>query len=208
MSQRLRRERTANQPRRAWLIVAWVLLGSLAFVICVGIFGLLLVLRTAPPPVIHIDPFAADRLRQELQAAETTAGKGPTKVVGADEIELNSLLQEYLHSNTGGRPADSVPVLRDMKLNLADDRIRLYVLTNIRGKDISVSLEGKLHALNGYLDFEPISGEIGSLPIPKRSLRRTLEQMLATAQGRQYLRLPSDVQDLHIENGRLVVIFK
>ena len=129
--------------------------------------GLLLILHTTPPPRIHTDPIAAIRLQQELEKAQTAAESGTPDVVGADETELNSLLKQYFQPNARKASAENVVVVRDMKLNLTADRMRLYVLANLSGRDISLLLEGKLRTANGYLDLKTISGKIGSLPISK-----------------------------------------
>jgi len=208
MSQRLRREGAAIPRRGKWRVAGFVISGILGAVLAFGVIGLLLILHTTPPPAIHTDPAAAQRLQKELQEAQTAAALGSPGVVRTDETEVNSLLKEYLQPNTGRAPVDGAAVVRDMKLNLSADRMQLYVLANFRGKDITFLFEGKLRTLNGYLDFEPISGKIGSLPIPKASLKRAMEQMLATPNGRESARLPRNLHDLHIENGQLVLVFR
>jgi len=128
--------------------------------------------------------------------------------VSADETELNSVLKEYVKAAIEKRPADSPAVVRDMKMKLTDDRLRLYVLVSFRGKDLTLVIEGKVHTENGLLDFEPISGKIGSLSIPKGSLKRAVEQMAATPETQELMRLPKNLRDLHVENGKLVIVFR
>ena len=82
-------------------------------------------------------------------------------MVQADEKELNSLLKEYLQLNTSKASADSAATVRDLKVNLSEDRLRLYLLANFHGKDPTFVLEGKVRSANSYLDFEPVSG-VGS----------------------------------------------
>ena len=95
-----------------------------------------------------------------------------------------------------------------MKMNLADDRLRLYVLVNFRGKDLTLVMEGKVRTVGGFLNFEPISGKIGLLPVPKKSLKRAVEQMAATPETQELMRLPRNLRDLHVEDGKLVVVFR
>jgi hypothetical protein len=208
MSQRLRRERAAIQYKSKWRVVGFVVAGTLGTLLLLGVVGLMLILHTTPPPVIHTDPAAAKRLQQELQEAQTAAASGTQGVVRADETELNSLLKGYFHGGTAKPTNDAVAVVRDMKLSLSEDRLRLYVLVNFRGKDITAVFEGKVRTVNGYLDFEPLNGKIGALPIPKASLKRAVEQMVATPDGRESARLPRNLRDLHVENGKLVVVFR
>ncbi|MGH9644552.1 MAG: hypothetical protein ACRD3Q_19280 [Terriglobales bacterium] len=208
MSQKLRRERTAIQVKSKWRLAGYTLAGMLSVVLVLGTIGLLLIFHTTPPPVIHTDPVAAQRLQEELQKAQTAAESGTPEIVGADETELNSLLKKYFQSSKIEPSANNVAVVRDMKLNLTADRMRLYVLANLRGRDITLVLVGKLNTANGYLDFEPISGKIGSLPIPRASLKRAIEQAFAVPGDQAFLRLPRNVRDLRIENGKLVVVFR
>jgi len=129
-------------------------------------------------------------------------------MVQADETELNSLLKEYLQVNTSKASADGAATVRDLRVNLSEDRLRLYLLANFHGKDLTFVLEGKVRSANGYLDFEPVSGKIGSLSIPKASLKRAVEQMVATPETQELMRLPTNLRDLQVKDGKLVVVFK
>jgi len=208
MSQRLRHERAAIQQKSKWRLAGYTIAGILGTVLLLGVIGLLLILHTTPPPVVHTDPVAVQRLQQELQMAQTAAAGGAPGIVRADETELNSVLKEYLKAAIDKAPADSAGVVRDMKVNLGADRLHLYVLANYRGRDLTFELEGKVRTANGYLDFEPVSGKIGSLSIPKASLKRAAEQMVATPETQQLMRLPRNLRDLRVENGKLVVVFR
>jgi len=205
----LRHERAAEiQHRSKWRLAGIIVGGIVGTVLVLGLIVLVLILRTTPPPVVHTDPAAAQRLQRELQEAQTAADVGKPGVVSADETELNSVLKEYVKAAIEKRPADSPAVVRDMKMKLTDDRLRLYVLVSFRGKDLTLVIEGKVHTENGLLDFEPISGKIGSLSIPKGSLKRAVEQMAATPETQELMRLPKNLRDLHVENGKLVIVFR
>jgi hypothetical protein len=208
MSQRLRRERATPQQKSKWRLAGYVVAGILGTMLTLGVMGLLLILRTAPPPVIHTDPAAARRFAEELQRAETAAAAGSPGVVRADETELNSTLEEYLRAAAGVSTGTGDAKVRDMRLGLFADRMRLYVLTSVRGRDITIVFETKVHTSNGYLEFEPLSGKIGALPIPKASLRSAVERMAATPENRKFMRLPSNLRDLRVEDGKIVVTYK
>jgi len=209
MSQRFRREKAAAvQNNSKWRLAGFITAGIVATVLVFGLIVLALILHTTPPPVIHTDPAAAQRLQKEIDHAQVAAASGTPGVVSADETELNSVLKEYLKGTADKMPANSPAIVRDMKMNLFKDRLRLYLLANYGGKDVSFLLEGKLHTLNGYLDFEPTSGKIGALPMPKSSLKRAMDQMLSTPEGRATARLPRNLRDLYVENGKLVVVFR
>jgi hypothetical protein len=208
MSQRLRQERAAHERRSRWRLVVFVVAGILGAALLVALGALALILHTATPPAIHTDPAAAQRLRRELEKAQTEAASGTQGMVQTDETELNSFLKEYLQANTSKASADGTTTVRDLKVNLSEDRLRLYVLANFHGKDLTFVLEGKVHSANGYLDFEPVSGKIGSLSIPRASLKRAVEQMRATPETQELMRLPTNLHDLRVKDGKLVVVFK
>src|SRR6266850_2027579 len=98
--------------------------------------------------------------------------------------------------------------VRDVKVQLIDDRVKAYVVFDVHGKDMTLQLEGRLGAQNGYLHFEPLSGQIGSLPIPQSTLESAVHRLMDSPENREKLKLPSEISDLRIENGEVVVGYK
>src|SRR5216684_9288523 len=98
--------------------------------------------------------------------------------------------------------------VRDVKVELVDDRVRAYIVFDFHGKDMTLQLEGRLAATNGYLRFEPVSGQIGSLPIPQSTLETALQKMMNSPENREKLKLPAEIADLRIENGELLATYR
>ena len=98
--------------------------------------------------------------------------------------------------------------VRDVKVELVGDRVRAYVVFDFHGKDMTLQLEGKLGAEDGYLHFEPVAGQIGSLPIPKSTLEAAVARMMESPENREKLKLPNDMSGLKIENGEVVATYK
>ena len=98
--------------------------------------------------------------------------------------------------------------MRDVKVELIDDRVRAYVLFDFHGKDLSLELEGRLGAANGYLQFEPLAGQLGSLPIPHSTLQAAVQRLMDSPENREKLKLPSEISDLRIEKGEIVVTYR
>lgn len=88
------------------------------------------------------------------------------------------------------------------------DQVRAYVVFDVHGKDMTLNLVGKLGSQDGYLKFEPVSGQIGSLPLPQSTLEAAVKRIMDSPENREKLRLPDDVSDMHIENGQLVATYK
>src|SRR5258708_18381049 len=82
-----------------------------------------------------------------------------------------------------------------------------HVLFDFHGKDMTLQLEGKLGASNGYLHFEPISGQLGSFPIPQLTLETAVQKMMDSPDNREKLKLPAQMAGLKIENGETVATY-
>ncbi len=98
--------------------------------------------------------------------------------------------------------------VKDVKIELIGDRARAYVVFDFHGKDLTLQLEGRLGAQDGYLRFEPVAGQIGSLPIPQSTLETAIRHMMESPENREKLKLPDDISSLKIENGEVVVGYK
>ena len=98
--------------------------------------------------------------------------------------------------------------VRDVKVELVDDRVRAYIVFDFHGKDMTLQLEGRLAATNGYLRFEPVSGQIGSLPIPQSTLETAVQKMMDSPENREKLKLPAEISGLKIENGEVVATYQ
>ena len=196
---------------------------------------LILVLRKAPPPVVQATPQAAARAEEKVQEAQQTAAKGEPATVRLDETELNSMLASRLAqlqmpqqgmdtpvasavpatplpANAAGPTASDVEQMRsnvrDVKVQMEGDLVKAYVVFDVHGKDMTLELQGHLGASDGFLKFEPVAGQIGSLPIPQSALQSAVQRMMESPENRDKLRLPPDVSDLKIVNGELVTTYK
>src|ERR1700688_1130451 len=184
---------------------------------------LIMVFHAVPPPVIATSPQAAVRVEQKVEAVEQAVSSGQPATLRLDQTELNSYLASHLDispnpspsaapataparaadSATSGLPtptgttAEQVEQVRssvkDVKVELIEDRVRAYVVFDFHGKDMTLQLEGKLGASNGYLQFEPVSGQIGSFPIPQSTVETAVQKMMAAPENREKFKLPSEM---------------
>jgi hypothetical protein len=196
---------------------------------------LLLVLRKAPPPIVETNPQAAARVEQKFDQVQQAVSAGQPATMRMDQTELNSYLISHLDiasnaaapSTTPGAPTEggaaALPApsgttaeqieqvksaVKDVKVELIDDRARAYVVFDFHGKDMTLQLEGKLGADNGYLQFAPVSGQIGSLPIPQSTLETAVRRLMESPENREKLKLPDGMSSLKIENGEVVASYK
>ena len=200
-----------------------------------AIITLLMVFHAAPPPVIATSPQAAARVEQKVEAVEQTVASGQSATLRLDQSELNSYLASHLDISPNG-PSNAAPnatpsgdansnlptpsgttaeqveqvrsSVRDVKVELVEDRVRAYVVFDFHGKDLTLQLEGRLASANGYLRFEPVSGQLGSLPIPQSALETAVQRMMDSPENREKLKLPAEIADLRIENGEFLATFR
>jgi hypothetical protein len=196
-----------------------------------AIITLILILHKTPPPPVETSPQAAARAEQKFEDVERAVANGQPATLRMDETELNSYLSSHLElpGNEAAKPAPtpdqqpgapdgSSPTpqdveqmrsnVRDVKIQLVDDRVKAYVVFDVHGKDMTLQLEGRLGVQNGYLNFEPVGGQIGSLPIPQSTLESAVRRLMESPENREKLKLPPQIADLRIENGEVVASYR
>ena len=220
--------RKASPLRLAFRIIRWSTYAA-------AIITLLMVFRAVPPPVIATNPQDTARVEQKVEAVEQAVASGQSATLRLDQTELNAYLGAPLDippSGPGnaapstapsgnanpdfpvpsGTPAEQVEQVRssvrDVKVELVEDRVRAFVVFDFHGKDLTLQLEGRLASDNGYLRFEPVSGQLGSLPIPQSALETAVQRMMDSPNNREKLKLPPEIADLRIEKGELLATFR
>lgn len=194
-----------------------------------AILTLVLVLHKAPPPPVETSPQAAARAERKFEEVDRAAANGEPATLRLDQTELNSYLSSHLElsakdaaklapptdqqgpDGAGPTPQDVERMrsnVRDVKIQLVDDRVKAYVVFDVHGKDLTLQLEGRVGAQDGYLYFEPINGQIGSLPIPQSTLESAVRRLMESRENREKLKLPPQITDLHIENGEVVANYR
>jgi len=202
-----------------------------------ALLTLALVLHKSPAPAVQTSPQAAARAEEKFQDVANSVNSGQPATLRLDETELNSYLVSHLDlaggpglADASGTAAPSATVnppgsrpgaansnseveqmrsnVKDVKVELIEDRVRAYVVFDVHGKDLSLQLEGKLGVQDGFLKFEPVSGQIGAMPLPQSALESAVQRMMESPENREKLRLPENISDLRIENGEVVVGYK
>jgi hypothetical protein len=95
--------------------------------------------------------------------------------------------------------------VKDVKVDMVGDLVKAYVVFNFHGQDLSLELDGHLRAENGYLKFDPVSGSLGSLPLPSSALQSAAQRMFESPENREKMKLPAGVSDIQIVDGNVVV---
>jgi hypothetical protein len=98
--------------------------------------------------------------------------------------------------------------VEDFKVDLVGDLVKTYLVFNFHGKDLSLELDGHLSSSNGYIEFQPVSGQLGSLPLPQSILQSAVDKLLSSPENKEKLRLPDGIRDIQIVDGQLVVSYQ
>lgn len=94
------------------------------------------------------------------------------------------------------------------QVTFSGDRFIGQFIANVSGKNIYVTVEGRLGAADGYVTFEPAELKIGDLPLPNSVVNAPLQTKLSQPETRARLKLPDYISNLRIENSQLVVVEK
>ena len=214
-----------DKARKFYGLARWV---ALALILCVVV----LILRKGTPPSVSTDPSAAARAEEKIRDSEVAQSMGEPHKLQLDSTELNSYLNANLATSsnvaaqadaspnraaapappTPSAAAEQAPTLeevqssvRDVKVDMVGDVVKAYVIFNFHGQDLSMELDGHIRAENGYLKFEPISGAIGSMPLPASTLQSVADRIMDSPENRDKMKLPAGVNNIQIVDGRVVV---
>jgi hypothetical protein len=140
-------------------------------------------------------------------AAPVSAPSGPVSNASPSGSAANDPLAALASSDpqTIEQVQSSV---KDVKVDMDGDLVKAYVVFNFHGNDLSLELDGHLGAENGYLKFEPVAGKLGSLPLPQSTLDSAVAKMMSSPENREKLKLPDDINDVQIVNGKAVLSYK
>lgn len=149
----------------------------------------------------------------EAQPSNSTDSQGPANIVPSTSAPRPSADPSV--ASTSPVEATDQPTLqdiqsdvKDVKVDMDGDLVKAYVVYNLHGKDVSLELDGHVGAKDGYLDFEPVAGKLGSMPLPASVLASAVDKMMASPENREKLRLPDDITDVQIVNGQAVLSYK
>ena len=174
----------------------------------------LIVQQVASPATQAANAEAFQNKLGQLEQAHASGQPGAETRISSEEVfaALGAANPQPITSNPltsdTSLTADQVPV-KDQQVVFDGDQVKGQFTTQIAGKDVVVTFSGKLGAKNGYLDFVPISFQVGSLPIPASLVQEAFEKkVLNDSATKDKLRLPDFVNDIKIENGQLVLVEK
>jgi len=96
--------------------------------------------------------------------------------------------------------------VKGYEVKLEGDVARGQFVTQIAGKDVYVTLAGRLGSQDGYVTFDPTEFKVGDFSIPVSLVNSALQKKLT--EQREQLKLPQGIASLRVENSELVITQK
>lgn len=181
---------------KIYRIISWSLL-------ILTLLSILLALRKPSVVPVEVSPQAAKSFDEKIAQVEQAHQQGTPQETRITETELNSKLQQGLQeaSLAAGGPA----ALKAATIHLESDKLVGTFTVNVSGKDVYVTLGGRLGVHDRALQFTPTEMKMGSLPVPLAAVESTLREKLNSPEMRDRMKLPDSIKDIRIENGELVL---
>jgi hypothetical protein len=136
------------------------------------------------------------------------AAPSPGVPVAGASADPNAGALAALSSNDAATVEQVQSSVKDVNVTMEGDLVKAHVIFDFHGKDLSLELDGHLGSQDGYMKFIPVSGKLGSLPLPQSMLDAVVSKMMESPENREKLRLPADISDIQVQNGQAVVSYK
>lgn len=204
-----------------WKILRWTML-------CAMLLVVVLMLKRPLPVAEPMAPAVAKERTEAVQGKmadlESAHQRGETAEARFSSEEINATFQQAQTEQTSApgaihpRPvqapqqadgAESPPEITTTRIAFAGDQATgQFVVHGPGGKEIYLTISGKIRAVDGYASFEFTEGKIGDMPVPVALLNSRLQAKLEEPETHAKLKLPDFVADIRVENGQLVMTEK
>jgi hypothetical protein len=190
----------------------WVLkVGRWGFV-GFSLIRLILMLRRPAAGAQPLPPATVQQNAEQFQAKwmqlEQATQQGESAEAHFSAEEINAAIEQARTAQDSDRSgADIHPgQINPAQVSFAGDHVTGQFVANLRGKDVYVTVSGKLGANAGYVTFVPTEMKIGDLPVPISLVNPQLQARLMQPEIHEKLKLPEHVAALRVQDGQLIVV--
>lgn len=172
-----------------------------------------LVSRHVPAAQVVANANSFQSKLSDLEQAHQSGQTGVEARISSDEVAAAFAASSPQPSQTAalssqtGMSAEQAP-LKDEQVVFDGDQVKSQFTAQVAGKDVVVTLSGRIGSKNGYVDFVPTRFQIGSMPVPISIVQEQVQKKLSDPSTHEQLKLPEFVSDLRVENGQLVLTEK
>ena len=171
-------------------------------ILVLALFAVLMALRAPNATLVPVSAEDVKSFDEKIASLVLAQQQGATGIAHITEAELSSKLQQGLDGNP---PNPGTVVVKAASIRLEDDKFVGVFTLDASGKELYLTVTGTLEVVDGRVQIQPSSAQLGRLPIPGMVFRRILERQFDTPETRERLRLPAFIKGVHIENGELLV---
>jgi len=141
-------------------------------------------------------------------AADAAASQSSKAEVHLSSDEVSAVLAQSLGTSGPALTPNSdggiaAPRIKDQQVSFDGDIVHGQFLTEIAGKDVWVTVSGRIGDKDGYATFDPTEFKVGDLNVPVSLVNPALQKKLAEQRDR--LKLPDNVGIVKVENSQLVM---
>jgi hypothetical protein len=199
----------------------------LGIVLLMLVFAIFMGLRRPPRPTLPMTRRQAteqaqsfDRKMDELMRGETKEARFTSDEVSAAYSrqlggEASSTAASGTSTPAGGQqkspeltpntPVDENAPIHTVDVDFHGDQVTGQFTSNIYGRDVFITISGRLGSRDGYATFDPTGFKVGDFSVPVSWVNSALQKKLAEPETHEQLKLPDFVRSVRIENGELVV---
>jgi hypothetical protein len=138
---------------------------------------------------------SATALQNQTQTAQAAAGAKPEAQVNSDTI--SGMVAKLLGGGAADLTPDSnlgsgEPNIKDQQITMDGDIVHGKFLTEIGGKNVWVTISGRMGEKDGYATFDPTEFKVGDTEVPVSVVNPLLQKKLAEERDR--LKIPNNAQ--------------
>lgn len=203
-----------------WKMSRWLVLFAMLLIAA-------LMLKKPLPVADPMAPAAAkersDEVQSKLSELETAHQRGERAEARFSSEQINGILQQSQTEQEGPAAvqppppetpqqksdAEPPPEITTTRVAFEGDHATgQFLVHGPGGKEIYLTISGRIKAVDGYASFEFTEGKIGDMPVPVALLNSRLQGKMQEPETRSKLKLPEYVADIRVENGQLVMTEK
>ena len=162
------------------------------------------VAESLPPATVQQN---AEQFQTKLTQLEQATQRGEPSEARFSAEEINAAIEQAAvpQGPQASGAVDSTQI-KPAQVSFAGDHVTGQFVANLRGKDVYVTVSGKLGAANGYVTFAPSEMKIVDLPVPISLVNPQLQSRLMQPEIHEKMKLPEHVAALRVQDGQLVVV--
>jgi hypothetical protein len=137
--------------------------------------------------------YSAAALQSSQNSSASQNAKAETHI---NSDAVNAAINKLLGASGAGLTPDSnvgdgAPNIKDQKVTYDGDTVHGQFLTEIAGKDVWITISGRMGQKDGYATFDPTEFKVGDVEVPVSLVNPALQRKLAEERDRLKLAEPA-----------------